>query len=216
MKNVFKRCITFIIVIINFGSVAQASLISKDLLTQDDGLITQDSQTQLEWLDLSATNEVSVVDILNGYGGYYDKGFRYASESQVLNLYINAGFTNFNPDPFYRTSGVDSFIPAETLISLMGCTFTCENTPDSFPFGHRPVARGSYGTFPSLDNIENRPFRVASVAITISDVNSPEQEGFGSALIGNQSGLAQVAFEGTGSFLVREASLFPSLMLSGF
>ena len=48
---------------------AHASLSELDLLVADDGLITRDSETRLDWLDVSATGSISFSGIVAGAGG---------------------------------------------------------------------------------------------------------------------------------------------------
>jgi len=196
-------------------SNAQAALLTQDLYSTNDELITIDTTSQLEWLDLTATNGVSVVDVASGYGGYFNEGFRYATHSEVLNLYTNAGIVGFDPDPFYHTASLtENYSPIETLISLMGCTATCDDTPNSFPYGHRPVLAGTYGATPNAVNFENRYFSSSYISMQISSSRFPAQDGTGTAAIGNRSSIAKGAYEGYGSFLVREATVpEPSTLL---
>jgi hypothetical protein len=75
---------------------AYASLNSSDYSTDGDGLLTVDTDTGLEWLDLTATNYQSVNSVLGGYGGYIQDGFRYATTNEVLALLTHAGITHFD------------------------------------------------------------------------------------------------------------------------
>jgi len=70
---------------------ANATLVSTDLALPGDGLLTYDSATGLQWLDLTATLGKSVNEVLGGYGGYIDTGFRYATTAEVEQLYLDAG-----------------------------------------------------------------------------------------------------------------------------
>lgn len=78
------------------AGIANASLISADYASGGDGLLTVDTATGLEWLDLTATNLQSVNSILGGYGGYIQNGFRYATDAEVLALLTQAGITHFD------------------------------------------------------------------------------------------------------------------------
>jgi hypothetical protein len=69
------------------GSSASAALIAVDLLTAGDGLITRDSETGLNWLDLTATVNRSYSDIEADVGGWISLGFRHATGSEVCGLF---------------------------------------------------------------------------------------------------------------------------------
>jgi hypothetical protein len=65
---------------------AGATLIEVDLLAAGDRLITRDTNTGLDWLDWTATSNLSVSQILGGSGGWLSLGFRYATTSEVCGL----------------------------------------------------------------------------------------------------------------------------------
>ena len=205
----FCTFLLFALVTLTTANV-HATLISKGLFSQNDNLITLDTESNLEWLDLTATNGISVIDVVNGYGEYLNNRFRYATRSEIFNLYLNAGIVGFGP---YQHSGMlttgsltENFLPVQNLISLMGCTATCENTPNIFPFGHRPVMAGLFGV-----NIDTPPSFApsSSISLNIHLSNFPNSDNTARALIANQFGSVNVASNGTGSFLVREASNIP-------
>lgn len=85
------------------------TLSSADLFTSGDGLLTRDSATSLEWLDLTATTGLSRVDVLADVGGWISLGFRLATRAEVDSLWIDLGFPvttgSFDPanDPFYAS-----------------------------------------------------------------------------------------------------------------
>lgn len=61
------------------ASGASASLLELDLLTAGDGLVTRDTETGLDWLDLTATLNLSYNDIEADLGGWISLGFRHAT-----------------------------------------------------------------------------------------------------------------------------------------
>lgn len=73
-------------------TMASADLISEDLATEGDGLLTVDTDTGLEWLDLTETEDMTLADILAALapGGMLE-GFRFALASEVYTLLRNAG-----------------------------------------------------------------------------------------------------------------------------
>src|ERR1044072_5412869 len=57
-----------------------------------DQLLTLDTETGLEWLNLTATAKLSVLDILSGAGNFATTyGFRYATTDEIALLFTHAG-----------------------------------------------------------------------------------------------------------------------------
>lgn len=85
-----------------------------------DHLITLDTDTNLEWLSLNATANLSYLDVLGGAGGYTTTyGFRYATGQEIGLLHQHAGITRYGLShvvPFPQSNHV----AMETLIELMG------------------------------------------------------------------------------------------------
>ena len=85
-----------------------------------DHLITLDTETNLEWLSLNATANLSYLDVLGGAGGYTTTyGFRYATGQEIGLLHQHAGITKYGISqvvPFPQSNHV----AMETLIELMG------------------------------------------------------------------------------------------------
>jgi hypothetical protein len=62
--------------------VANAALISVDLIQgSGDGVITRDTVSGLDWLDLTTTVNQTYDQV--GTGSWYEAGFRYALQSEV-------------------------------------------------------------------------------------------------------------------------------------
>lgn len=66
------------------STIAMADLRSIDLSVPGDRLLTQDTQTQLLWLNLAQTRGLSLDQV--AAAGWFDQGFRLATEAQVVNL----------------------------------------------------------------------------------------------------------------------------------
>jgi hypothetical protein len=78
-----------------FTAPSSAEFISYGLATQNDGLLTLDSRTGLEWLDLTSTGNQSFASVIGGYGGFTTTyGLRVASLSEVSTLIADAGGVN--------------------------------------------------------------------------------------------------------------------------
>src|SRR5262245_53925791 len=73
------------------------ALIQKDLFPgRGDQLLTFDTATRLEWLNLTVTANHSYLEVLAGFGGFIGTfGFQYATSAQVATLYTHAGVTKF-------------------------------------------------------------------------------------------------------------------------
>lgn len=97
---------------------AGADLIEADWLVAGDGLITQDTESGLEWLDLTQTLDRSYNDVLSELGsdGEFD-GFRHASKGEWEALLSHAGLPCCGAYPFK-----DRFDLARALQDLIGVT----------------------------------------------------------------------------------------------
>lgn len=87
-----KRLI-LVIVINVFSITASAALVSHDLFSADDGLVTYDSDSGLEWLDNGALPSLTWTQLLDGVGGWRDLGFRFADAIEINQLLLNVGIT---------------------------------------------------------------------------------------------------------------------------
>lgn len=80
-----------------------ASLIETDLISPGDKLITRDTVSQLDWLDVPQTFGATVADVLNGYGGFVNSGFRLATVDEMRTLFYHAGVVCVDISPCYLT-----------------------------------------------------------------------------------------------------------------
>lgn len=159
---------------------SHATLIPADLFVSDDGLLTRDSETGLEWLDITATQGQSYNSVAAGFGSYVPLGFRFASVSEVSTLYLHAGVTD-------QDGGfvVENATGGALLLELMGCTINC------FP--------GSARTQQGLAEVE--PFSTSTAKGPFVALSGDETLGFSNVLAANiPKSLADPRF---GSYLVR-------------
>jgi len=128
----FKFCLqsTALITATTLGAVllnaapASADLLEQDLFSSGDGLITFDEDTELEWLDLTATTNLSFEDVIAGAGGFTTTlGFRYATLSEVKDLFVAAGIDDVLGTPT-SNDGDSLFENLTDLQSLIGITAT--------------------------------------------------------------------------------------------
>lgn len=62
----------------------------------DNGLTTTDTSTGFEWLDVTATQGKSVNEVLSGFGGFVNSGYRYATTDEVINLWSALGINTLD------------------------------------------------------------------------------------------------------------------------
>jgi hypothetical protein len=95
------------------------TIVQSDLIPgRGDELLTYDTQTHLEWLNLTASLNQSYIAIQWGFGGFVLMGFRFATSAQVSGLYKNAGISKLGgPSPLVDP---DNDAGIEVLLDLMG------------------------------------------------------------------------------------------------
>lgn len=100
-----------------FTVQAKAALVSVDWKATDDNLITRDTSSRLEWLDLTETNGLTYNYVSSQFGsGDTYEGFRYATYNETQQL-----FTNFRlPLENSITPRVNMLESIEQIISYMG------------------------------------------------------------------------------------------------
>lgn len=105
--------ISIYICLIFGASSSSAALVSNDLFTPGDGLLTWDNSRGLEWLDLSATYGKSNSYINNSSWG--SRGFRHATNEDLIGLFTSAGLD--------IGLGLAEYPEAIQLQELLGVTF---------------------------------------------------------------------------------------------
>ncbi|MFK5894855.1 MAG: hypothetical protein QM504_16675 [Pseudomonadota bacterium] len=113
-----------------------------------DGLITSDTEIGLEWLDLTETVNMSYDDISSqfGTGGKFE-GWRYASASEVINLWANFGL-DLSGIQNTSYSGYDSkVIDAANILgrtySSLGVPYAVEGITNTVIDGYYYVTMGA-------------------------------------------------------------------------
>jgi hypothetical protein len=108
-----------IILSISFSSAASAEFIEFDWASPGDAGITYDTDTGLDWLDITFTQNISVYDLNSAMlpGGAFE-GWRYAQEHDLRTLSENYGLPF--QEVYYDTSP-ESLAAAERLVDqVMG------------------------------------------------------------------------------------------------
>jgi len=114
-----------IVLLFAFASPCNAILISADLNTAGDGLLTYDGRTSLEWLDAPLSLNRSYNDLVGLDGsdefaiGVDFAGFRLASTDEVRSFFVDTLGIPLTDFAQWRASSYDKVL---SLQSLMGVT----------------------------------------------------------------------------------------------
>jgi len=104
------------------SNITCAALVERDLFLSGDGLLTYDSITGYEWLDLTETKGLSYNYVAGqlGVGGAYE-GFNIGSSTDIVSLFTSGGWTGaLNTNHFNDQARANE---ALGLINLLGDTF---------------------------------------------------------------------------------------------
>ena len=90
----------------------------------DVGGSTIDTDSGLEWLDLTLTTGASYTNVIGGYGGYAADGYVHATLEQLCALFSNAGAATAGClTGTDRTTESISQASADLLVGLLGATW---------------------------------------------------------------------------------------------
>ncbi len=106
---------------------AQAKLLEVDLNTPGDALVTRDTDTGLDWLDLTESIGLSFDQVEADVGGFISDGWRHATGAEVCALFAAA-----DAEPSPCPGGFVNSFGALTLKSLLGQTFHFANDHSAF------------------------------------------------------------------------------------
>lgn len=108
----------------------QAAVINSDWKTNGDHLITRDTSSGLEWLDLTETNGLSRNYVFSqlGTNGLFE-GWRYALDNEVVGLWSNFGINLGEGAPHYYEGFDPGVIEAVGYIGNIMCEWDCANYP---------------------------------------------------------------------------------------
>lgn len=136
-----------LLLLLLFIPPARAALIQADLLAPGDGLLTRDTTSGMEWLDLTPTIGITYNAVIAGFGGFTTThGFSVARQADTVTLFANAGLT-----PVSGSSTDPGTIAAGTaLVDLLGCTSSCAGSPGAYGFADLDAFSIGVGTVPAL------------------------------------------------------------------
>lgn len=157
-----------------------------------DQLLTYDTETNLEWLNLTVTYNRSYIDIQEGFGGFIGSlGFKFAKVYQISKLFKSVGVSKLGGPTATVDPVNDSAI--EALLDLLGgrCLIrSMEYSQGLFDFGciNTPAATITvYGLFLNK---------------TISPANAYADSGYGTFK-------SDKALHDVGAYLVRKRAQLP-------
>ncbi len=122
MGSFFSGAILVLLILVT--SPSQAALLSLDFRTDSDGLITQDSLSGLDWLDLTVTQGMSwafVESLITDDPAF--QGFRFAQREEVEGFVVNAGGVLPSIHPLS-----ENYLPISSLMEFVGVTQTISST----------------------------------------------------------------------------------------
>ena len=94
LREVRRSVLACVPVLALLSDGASADLIEVDLLSPGDALVTRDTATGLDWLDLTLTTDLSVSAIFEGAGGWLASGWRYPIGYELPHFWTNGGIVD--------------------------------------------------------------------------------------------------------------------------
>jgi len=109
-------------------SGVNAALVNTDLVSgSGDGLVTRDTDSGLDWLDVPLTTNQTFDQVRTG--SYYQQGFRHATADELRTLFMHAGI----PDDGYDIS-VTHPTEAQAIMTLLGMTTSSAGRSSTYGF----------------------------------------------------------------------------------
>ena len=177
-------------VALTLSNSVSATIMSVDWETAGDNLITRDTTSGLDWLDVSYTSGVSYNAFQsNVSSGGELTGFRVATFSEIDSLLASANVIQNNSTTGHQD--MDNAAEVEALVDLLGCTSSCISP-------YEPI--NDWNKYYAVSGVTD------SLAIQVISVD---------LLTGNtltrrdQIVWADYDFSGVGLYLVRDAAVVP-------
>jgi MYXO-CTERM domain-containing protein len=158
--TLFKKILFAAIITLGTTQAAHADLVATDWKTLGDNSATLDTDTGLEWLDLSTTKGLSYSDVMDDSN--FD-GWRPPTFDEVITLFFNAFSNDFSlqatiQDGDYYTQNRANTSSNYKFISLFGTTLGSGNsgyyTSQDSGNGYRlSLGRGSSNTRLTINNL---------------------------------------------------------------
>ncbi len=143
-------------------------LINKDYAVKGDNLLTYDTVTKLEWLNLTVTKGLSGNEVLSGAGGWVPNGFRYPTADELSLLFLHPGLGSTS-DVFLP----ELYEPARAFLSLIGATRL--NEPNGTALYSEAAGLYAFTPNPLGDGMS---VAVVSTIVGFDFGNGPENRGY--------------------------------------
>lgn len=166
-------------VLLLLPSNAYSALIEKDWHTLGDGLITYDSRTDLEWLDLTQTSALSWDFVSQQFGNTGSfAGFRYATLLEIRGLFQSASIPKINQDSALNLA------PVHGLLNLVGTLRPGATASWTIGLsGESPTGFPTVRYTANLETLDYRGIGRANVPLSTQDTNFAGAGDLGSWLV---------------------------------
>lgn len=178
---------------------AHATLIQRDWVKNSgDGLLTYDSKTGFEWLDLTQSLNLNRYDVaLELQAGRKFDGFTFAEAEDVDRLVFDAGFLSA-----YGSTSLENVTAVKLLQSLLGTTYVGN-------LGDGATTSQSLGITSGTAPEPNYGFTSSGVAITIITKGRSCKSASGCGSVAHSHGDPLTRAIEMGAFLYRQPSEIP-------
>lgn len=105
------------------ADASEATLLEIDLLAPGDALVTRDTVSGRDWLDIDETTGLSIADIAAGAGGWATAGWRHATASELCGLLAYDGAA---PSPCPGSGYVGTSGEGQLILDLLGISIVRE------------------------------------------------------------------------------------------
>lgn len=124
---------TVLLAVLLVSTTVNAALVSVYWQSRGDNLITRDTVSGLDWLDLTETNNMSYVTVYQSLSvGSQFEGWRYATNNEVVSLWENFNI-DLSSDALSQVSSLNSDLHIAT--SYLGNITTEYGYNNEFPVG---------------------------------------------------------------------------------
>lgn len=202
-------CVYFAVISFN----TSAAIVSVDWKTAGDNLITRDTTSGLEWLDLTVTRGLSVdtVNARRSLVGDDLYGWRYASSTQLDNLLWNWGLVTssggaWNGAPLYTPTELNTAL-TDDVINTLGDVGYLYQLEKGVTFDY-VEAYSSHGFL--VDRFHTNYVYFASINdFDFKKTGTSAWSGNDRVALHELSHLSYAEIGNKGSFLIRDASVVP-------
>ena len=131
MKSRLLGAVSTFAITIVLSTSANAAVVSADWQSVGDNLVTRDTASGLDWLDLTITDGMSYDQVISKLlpGGQFD-GFRLATSAEVITLWRNFGI-DLSQSALWQTSGYNPLL--DVAVTFLGSTYNTD--PITYPYG---------------------------------------------------------------------------------